>query len=83
MRLMLNFVTALGGRTVIAEVADAETAWAIANAHMATGGNASLLEEIPRQSLKDHMAKNRRPRRKLKVIARPENVFSIKRKGAR
>lgn len=78
MKLLLHYVTAIGPRTIIAEVADTESAQAVCNAHLALGENAALVEEMPRLSMKGQMAKLKRAHAKLKVITRPDNVTSIR-----
>jgi hypothetical protein len=58
---------------------------AVVNAHLGLGELASLVEEMPRLSLKDHMAKHKRAKgraEKLKVISTPSNVTPL-RKGKR
>ncbi len=56
MKCLLHFMTAIGPRTIVAEVGDQATAQAVVNAHIAEGNLACLVEEMPRISLKDHMA---------------------------
>lgn len=85
MKVLLHFATAIGPRTIVSEVGDAMTAQAIVNAHLALGEMASIVEEMPRLSLKDHMAKHKRAKgraSKLTVITTPSNVTPL-RKGKR
>lgn len=80
-KLLLHYQTSLGPRTIIAEVADRDSAQAVCNAHLALGERASLVEEMPRLSIKDHMAKHKRTQaraKKLTVIEQPSNVTPIR-----
>lgn len=81
MKLLLHYRTALGPRTIIAEVSDEATAQAVRAAHQALGEGASLVEEMPRMSLKAYIAAHRKKqeRVKLKVIESDPKVTSIKR----
>jgi hypothetical protein len=86
MKALLHFATALGARTVVAEIGDVDTAQAVVNAHMASGGRASLVEEMPRVSLKDHMTKHKRAmaKTKVKVVSvTPSNVTSLAKRRAK
>lgn len=82
-KLLLHYRTTLGPRTIIAEVADRETASAVMNAHLALGENASLCSEMPRLSMRDHQARRRKSREKaaLKVIASDPKVTPIRAKA--
>ncbi len=79
MKLLLRYMTLLGPRTVIAEVADTNTAWAIQSAHMAMGGEATLCEEMPRLSLATHLEKHRR---RIKLVPSNTTVMPLKRPKA-
>lgn len=72
MKLLLNYQTVMGARTVVVEVGDHATAAAIMAAHqsllassqkfevpMEEVPTACLVEEMPRYSLKEHMARHR------------------------
>lgn len=84
MKALLHFRTALGPRTIVAEIGDAETARAIVNAQLANGEQASLVEEMPRISMKQHMASHKRKRAKIKLVSStPSNVLSIRKAKAR
>ncbi len=76
MKLLLRYITLLGPRTVIAEVADTNTAWAIQSAHMAMGGESSLCEEMPRLSLATHLEKHRR---RIKLVPADNKVMRLER----
>ncbi len=82
MKLILNYRTALGPRTIIAEVADLSTAHAVRSAHQALGEDASLVEEMPRLSMAEHLAKHkkRNVRAKIKLIEAFPNVTTLKRR---
>jgi hypothetical protein len=85
MKILLHFMTAIGPRTIVVEIGDRATAQAVVNAHLGLGELASMVEEMPRLSLKDHMAKHKRAKgraEKLKVITTPSNVTPL-RKGKR
>lgn len=60
MKLLLRYGTTIGPRTVIAEIADRETAQAVRAAHQAAGEEAELVEEMPRISMKDHLIRHRK-----------------------
>ena len=83
MMLLLNFATAIGSRTVVVELGDAESARAILCAHQALGGYAALVEEVPRLSMQDHLAKHRRKqaRAAIKAVEAVPNVAPFKRKA--
>lgn len=70
-KVLLHFCTEIGPRTVVAEISDAATARAVVNAHLAVGELASLVEEMPRLSVKDLVAKRKR------VMARDIKMVSI------
>lgn len=81
MKALLHFTTALGPRTVVVEIGDDQTARAIVNAHLASGEQASLMDEMPRLSMKDHMAKHKRAKAraaKLTVVPRADNVTPLR-----
>lgn len=84
MKLLLRYHTAIGPRTIIAEIGDEATAQAIRAAHQASGEDAALVEEMPRLSLQDHMVRHRRrvERAALKLIASDPKVTPIKRDKA-
>lgn len=69
MKAILRYRTALGARSIIAELGDADTARAIVNAHLALGEYGELVEEMPRMSLKQHMASHKRKRAKIKLVS--------------
>jgi hypothetical protein len=82
MKILLRFATAIGPRTIVAEIGDRETAQAIVNSHVAanfaaTEPAAHLVDEMPRLSLKAHMAKHKRARVKV-VSALPANVTPMR-----
>lgn len=84
MKALLRYRTTIGSRTIIAELGDADTARAIVNAHLALGEYGELVEEMPRISMKAHMASHKRKRAKLKLVSvLPENVTPIKKAGRR
>lgn len=81
MKLLLCFRTELGPRTVVAEIGDRATAQAIVNAQLALGEGASLVDEMPRLSVKAHMAKHKRAMAKAArepTTVAPGNVTPIK-----
>ncbi len=67
-KLLLHYQTTLGARTVVVEVGDRVTAYAILSAHQGCGEMACLVEEIPRYSLKQHMERHRMRVTKLRRI---------------
>jgi len=80
MKVLLRFSTAIGPRTVVVEIGDRDSAQAIVNAHLASEQLAHLVEEMPRISMKDHMAKHKRAkaRSKIKVASvTPDNVTAL------
>lgn len=79
MKLLLRYRTSLGPRTVIAEIADEATAWAVQCAHAALGEESALVEEMPRISLSDHIAAHakRRDKAALRLIASDPKVAQI------
>lgn len=84
-KLLLRFTTNMGPRTIVSEITDDLAARAALNSHLALGEYGELVDESPRMSLRDHMAKHRRAmaRSKIKVVStRPSNVTPL-RKGAR
>lgn len=85
MKVLLYFATALGQRTIVAEIGDAATARAVVNAHLALGENAAVVEEMPRTSLRDHMAKHKKAMTKAaraKPTELPSNVTPLKKNRA-
>ena len=83
MKILLHYKTTLGPRTIVAEVGDVQTAWAVTSAHQALGEQAALVEEMPRISMQDHLAKHKRRKARpaLKVIEIAPNVVGIKRRA--
>lgn len=81
MKALLHFRTDLGPRTVVAEIGDAVSARAIVNAHLALGEQASLVEQMPRLSMAEHLARHakKRQRTALKLASvLPANVTPIR-----
>jgi len=85
MKALLHFRTDLGPRTIVAEIGDYETARAVVNAHLASGEQASLCDEMPRLSMKDHLARHNRAKAKaaLRVITADPKVTSIRKAKVR
>lgn len=92
MMVLLRFATNLGPRTIVVEMSDRAAAQAAVNAHLAASEpcspecpSAVLVEETPRLSVKDFMARHKRAMAKaakLTVISTPSNVTAL-RKGRR
>lgn len=80
-KLLLHYRTTLGSRTVVAEIGDEATAQAVRAAHQALGEACALVEEMPRLSMADHLAKHRKKvaRAKLRVIQAAPNVTPLRR----
>lgn len=94
MKALFRFSTVLGPRTLIAEIGDRATAQAVVNAHLALVDSemldcpsASLVEEMPRLSIKTHMAKHKRTKakaaRQAAVVATSANVTPIRKRDSR
>jgi hypothetical protein len=82
-KVLLHFMTELGPRTLVVEIGDAATARAVVNTHLAAGSQASVVEEMPRMSLKGHMAKHRRAKARAVKVKLPaaSNVTPMKKRG--
>ena len=79
-KLLLHYRTTLGPRTIIAEIADKETASAVMNAHLALGEQASICDESTRISMKDHLARWKETKALPKPVEVPApNVTNIRR----
>lgn len=80
-KLLLHYRTTLGPRTIIAEIGDNATARAVLNAHQGFGEQAALVEEVPRHSLSEHLARHKRKQAKAALRALPANVTVLDRKA--
>ena len=87
MKLTLRFLTEIGPRVGVLEVSDEITAKAILNSHLGQNGNPDdefpcgmLVSEMPRLSMKDHLARWREAKALPKPVEVPApNVTNIRR----
>lgn len=79
-KCLFHWRTALGPRTVIAEISDPVSAQACINAHLALGEMASICPEATRVNLKSHLAAHTRSREraKIKLVASDPKVVAIR-----
>ncbi len=78
-KLTLRFQTNIGPRVGVLEVSDEAAAIAILNAHLAGGSEGALCPEMPRLSMKDHIAQHKRKQKRARSKAVPApNVLPLR-----
>ncbi len=80
MKILLQYRTELGARTIVCEGGDANTAKAIAEAHRSNGLEAHTLEDQGRYDMKAHF---RRMKIRAARVPKGENIVPIKQSNRR